>query len=587
MPIATLPSISSLLESTSLVTTKVKIDSKEVLGVISIGIEKTINSIPKAYLIIDDGDVASQNFAKAEMDHIAPGKQVEILVGYNSNDNSLFEGVITKQSIRITKSGRTRLELVCKDLCFKMSLTKKSRYYDDSSDEDVISEIFNTYSDISGSYDIVSLNGSTKEKHEKVIQHNISDWDFIVGRAEQVGAYVLVENGNISIQSLPQNTVPSLSLEFGRDIYDLDLEVDVETQYTSIKAEAWNHENQEMITSESSNINIPNQGNISSDDLANVTEREVNLKHCGFVSQYQLDQWTRSKELKAKLSQLKGTITCQGSHLLELNTYINLNGMSNRFNGNSLLTGTSHSINSGNWLTTAQIGLNPIWHRDLYHESEKISDINTSNISGVYIGVVKNVHEDPKENNRLYINIPSIQPGEEGSWMRLLSYDASPDKGFINRPDVGDEVAVAFINDDIHHGVILGALFSKTNNGSDLLSPVEENNKKGWVLKPDMHLLFDTNDDIVELVTAKGNSILIDQDVIKIEDQFSNKIVLDSSGITISSDNDLVFDVKGKISLSATNIENDASASFTAKGNMTELNGSGMTTIKGNPVNIN
>lgn len=580
-----IPNISSLVSSTSLITTEVKIDNLVVHGIIRIGVEKSINGVPKAYITLHDGNAAAQDFPKAAQSNIAPGKKVIIKAGYNNRNEEVFKGFITKQSIRVTRSGRTRLELVCKTALSKMGLTPKSQYYNDTNEEGIMDTIVGRYSDISASYSIFGL----PESHERVIQHNINDWDFLVCRAEQHGAYIVPKGDDISIESVPKVPLPVFSVAFGRDIIDLDLEMDSENQMENYKTEAWNYEDQEM-TSSSSNPSLENTGgNISSSELAEVNNNEFLLRHSGNISDKQLELWAKSKELKAKWSKINGTVTIQGTHLAELNSFFNLTGISGRYNGLELITGIVHEISGGNWRTTLQIGLSKTWHAERFQEAEKLEAINAASVNGVYLGIVKNVHEDPKSNFRLFVNIPSIQSGDQGSWMRLLSFDASAGKGFVNRPDIGDEVAVGFVNNDVNHGIILGALYSKSNNGSELLQPVEENNIKGWVLKENLHLLFNSKDEeeYVELKTPIGNVVTIDKDKIQIEDHHSNVITMDSSGISMKTQKDFTIEAQGKINLKGMDIENSASSSFKAKGSMMELKADGMSTIKGNPVNIN
>ena len=148
--------------------------------------------------------------------------------------------------------------------------------------------------------------------------------------------------------------------------------------------------------------------------------------------------------------------------------------------------------------------------------------------------------------------------------------------------------SLGFLNNDVNQGVVLGALFSKKYPGSTLLEPTEENNKKGWVIKEDMHLIFDSKDDIVELVTAKGNSIRIDQEIIEISDQFSNKLIMDSNGIELKSDGNIKLTASsGDIVINGKSIDLSATSSLNAKGGTATLEGSSSTAIKGSMVQIN
>lgn len=588
MPIGTLPNPTALQGSTALTTFKVEADGNLIVGVISIKIDKALNSIPKAYVLLEDGNVAQQNFEQSEHEFTIPGKPIRISCGYNTDDDTLFEGEVVTQKIKVTASGKTQLELICKDPCYKMAIDKKSNYFENVSEKDILEELVNNYEGIEANYDTTSLLDVSQIKYKSLIQHNISDWDYLMSRLEQSSSFVIANNGTIEVKGIPTFTLEAFSLEFGRDIITMDLELDSQSQHSQITSIAWDETTQEIVQATSTSSSLQDQGNVSTDTLSNANQSSFTIKHSGNVSSDQLQQWANSKKLRSELSRITGRISFQGSVLPTLNTYISIGGISSRFNGPCLITGINHDIIRGDWVTTVKIGLSPFSHSDRHQEKEKVENMTSGSISGFYTGIVKEVSGDPDENLRILVNIPTIQSNEEATWMRLVSLDASETKGFVNRPDKEDEVLVGFLNNDVNQGVVLGALFSKKYPGSPLLEPAEDNNKKGWVIKEDMHLIFDSKDDIVELVTAKGNSIRIDQEIIEVSDQFSNKLIMDSNGIELKSDGNIKMTASsGDIIINGKSIDISATSSLNAKGGTATLEGSSSTTIKGSTVQIN
>ena len=588
MPIGTLPNPTALQGSTALTTFKVEADDNLLVGVISIQINMALNTIPKAYIVLDDGDIAQQTFEQSEQEFTIPGKSIRISCGYNSDEDILFEGEVVKQKIKVTASGKTQLELICKDPCYKMAIDKKSNYFENVSEQSILDELVNNYDGINANYDTISLSEVSQINYSSLIQHNISDWDYLISRLEQSSSFAIVNNGTIEVKGIPTYTVAAFGLEFGRDVINMDLELDSQAQHSQITSEAWDETTQEIVQATSTSSSLANQGNVGTDTLSNTNQSSFKIKHSGNVSNEQLQQWANSKKLRSELSRITGHISFQGSVLPTLNEYITIGGISSRFNGPCLITAINHKIVSGDWVTQVKIGLSPFSHSDRHQEKEKVENMTSGAISGFYTGIVKQVADDPEENLRILVNIPTIQSNEEATWMRLASLDASETKGFVNRPDKEDEVLVGFLNNDVNQGVVLGALFSKKYPGSTLLEPTEENNKKGWVIKEDMHLIFDSKDDIVELVTAKGNSIRIDQEIIEISDQFSNKLIMDSNGIELKSDGNIKLTASsGDIVINGKSIDLSATSSLNAKGGTATLEGSSSTAIKGSMVQIN
>lgn len=121
-----------------------------------------------------------------------------------------------------------------------------------------------------------------------------------------------------------------------------------------------------------------------------------------------------------------------------------------------------------------------------------------------------------------------------------------------------------------------------------------------------MRIEFEEENKTITLLTPGGNKIMLSDDAkgIILEDQNSNKIVMDNNGIlidsaesvTIKSKTDIEADTaanmtmkaKSKISVQGQNIDLKANAALTAKGvAKAEISASGQTVVKGAMVIIN
>ena len=93
-----------------------------------------------------DGDAAKQDFEISSGELLVPGKTLEIMGGYTSDENLLFKGIITTQRIKVKRKGESLLHIEARDPAFRMTLDRKSRYFTDLSDSDVFEEILGQYS---------------------------------------------------------------------------------------------------------------------------------------------------------------------------------------------------------------------------------------------------------------------------------------------------------------------------------------------------------------------------------------------------------------------------------------------------------
>ena len=161
-------------------TFKILVEEKEVdpsQQVLSIMISKEINRIAMAAIIMRDGEAADQTFSLSENSDFVPGKTIKIVAGRDGDNSVFFKGVIIKQGICIKENGNSELHIECRDESIRMSIGRKSRYHDKDKDKTIIEQLAKRNK-------IKAECEDTRLKHKELVQHNISDWDFLLLRAE-------------------------------------------------------------------------------------------------------------------------------------------------------------------------------------------------------------------------------------------------------------------------------------------------------------------------------------------------------------------------------------------------------------------
>ena len=131
-------------QNIDLVTFTIKVNGVAIgtkYQVSSINLLKEINRIPSARLMVYDGDSAAQDFAISNEDTFKPGAEIEILIGYHSDEMSLFKGLILKHSLKIRNDRPPLLILDCRDKTIKMTIARKNKYFNDSTDSDAAGAI--------------------------------------------------------------------------------------------------------------------------------------------------------------------------------------------------------------------------------------------------------------------------------------------------------------------------------------------------------------------------------------------------------------------------------------------------------------
>lgn len=541
--------------------------------ILSIVVHNEVNRIPTATLLIRDGNAGSQEFACSDTDLFIPGKKIEIKAGYQATEDTIFKGVVVSHSLKVRQQASI-LTVVCKDEAFKMTIGQNSRYFRDQTDSDVLDDII-------GQNGLQSDVEATTLQQPEMVQFECSDWDFVLTRAEVLGKICTTDDGKITIKAPNATQTPALTLQYGATLLEFDAELDARTQFKSVKSQGWQASEQSLLENEDSTSTFPDAGNISPDDLAAVHGTDpLTQTHTGNLPEGELQEWTKARLLRSRLAKVRGRGRFQGYAPIKPGQTVKLQGVGARFEGVVFVSAIRHEIAEGNWTTDAQFGLDPAWFAQRYEVSHSPAAALIPAISGLHIGVVTQLENDPAGEHRIMVRLPVISPDDEGIWARIATLDAGNNRGSFFRPEIDDEVIVGFLNNDPRHPVVLGACNSSAKPAP--LEAKDDNHEKGFVTRSGMKWLFNDEHKNILLETPDGNKITIsgEDKAIEMEDQNGNKITMDNTGITLESAKDIVLKATGDIKAEGVNITISANAS-------SELSASGSTTIKGGMVKIN
>lgn len=588
-------------QDTDLVTFTIKVNGTA-LGsayqMVSINFQKEINRIPLAKLVIYDGDAAAQDFVISNEPTLVPGAEIEIAVGYHSDEATLFNGIILKHSLKIRSNGSPMLILDCRDKAIKMTVARKNKYFYDSNDSDAATEIIGTYgldTDIE----------DTGAPLESIVQYDSTDWDFIVARMEANGKLCMVDNGKITAKKPDFSSEPVLDALFGATILEFDADLDARNQYQSLTAKTWDYTTQAIATASAAEPGFEENGNISSSTLGDVLGvAEYDLYSGEDITADELQSLADGRLQKARMSRCRGRVRFRGyGGQLNPGDLINIGGVGDRFNGKVFVSGVRHEIVNGGWTTDVQFGLsNELFMRQPDISSAPAADMLPA-IQGLQIGIVTDLENDPDSQDRIRVRLPIIDAGEDGIWTRIACLDAGNNRGTFFRPEIDDEVIVGFLNNDPRHPVVLGMLNSSTKPAP--LKAANKNDEKGYTSRSGMKMIFNDDEKSLKIETPAGKKITISEKegYIQLEDENKNKVTMDSSAISLESGADIKIKATGDLSIEATNVSIKPSSSFemTAGGASikadsgsaaisapsVKVEGSGTATIKGGVVMIN
>ena len=522
---------------------------------------KQINKIASARVILLDSSRGIESNKLREEEAFIPGKKIEIQAGYDLKTESIFKGIITAQNIQF-RSNTGTLVLECKDESIKMTGSKNNSVFTNSTDSDAFKKIISNhglYSDIKSTTNILP----------QIIQYNATDWDFLLTRAEVNGMIVIATDNKLKITTPIATGSPIETLTFGEDVLEFDAKMDALSQLSGVEATAWSSKNQALVNASASNPSIPNQGNIAGSTLSSVVNSKAStLLTTANLEEEELKSWADSHLLKSRLSKITGEIKIIGNSKIEPNVIVKLDGFGSRFNGSAFVSGVTHEICNGEWISYVNIGLDSEWFAREVEVSARPASALLPGIRGLQNGIVKQIFKDQKNEFQIEVEVPIFKnSGSSNVWARWTQPYASSGAGQFFMPEVGDEVVLGFLNEDPRFPIVLGSLYS--NEKPTPYNPTEGNPKKAIVTKNQLKIEFDDESKILTITTPGENKVILndEEECITIQDMNANIITMDSEGISLNSPRDINLTAEGSVTISGkegVTISSEATATISA-----------------------
>ena len=571
--------------------------------VIKLNVDKVINKISRAKVYISAGNAYLNTFDESEDVNFAPGKSVELKLGYDQDNILVFKGIVEKLGISLnagfaSKPWQSLLILDCVDKAIKLTNSYTSDIYEKKKDSDIFSILTKK---VTGLKSVVT---ATTVTHSFFPKYNSSDWEFILKRAKMNGLLLLNSDNEIKI-SKPKSAAgqPKQTITNGESTINFDAQIDSSAQLGDLTLDSWNPYTNKKLKSKAVEPTL----------VANksMTGKVLSKSTSAAAITINIPQSTEASELKAisnallqesRLTRIVGRAKFKGVTNLDIGAVVALNGFGKHFDGNIYLTAVSHQLESGFFTTSIEFGLKKAQFTG--NTIDKTSIVKP--IEGIHIGVVKKIDADPLNEGRIQVLIPALKDTGNGIWAKISHFYTSPKAGSFFIPEVGAQVVVSFIANDPRYPVILGSLYTKTAEPYTKLK--KDNALKAFVSKNELTLEFDDKDKVITISSPKKNSIVISEKAkgITITDQNKNVIKMSDKGIELESKKDIKITAAGKVAISGAkgvSIDGNAGAGVSIAGNKVniaaktslmakggskaDIVASGKVTIKGATVGIN
>ena len=539
-----------------------------------IDVRHSVNKISYAEISLIDGDAALQTFALSESEKLAVGSKIEIKLGYNNDNKSVFTGVIVSQQVKLTSQGHARTILHCKHACFVLAEASQTQYFSDINAPDLIKNLCSDFG--------VNMRIDTSQSYtpyEQLTQFRQSAWDYIGYLATKNNLMMSCEDDALTLIEYVQSVTSGDVISYGDNVLDANLELDIRGQFTQTASKSWSDDEQTLIEAQATASSSP-LGNMAQADLAkangNITQNHL---FSNKLDQAHLDMSNKAHAVQQTLQTIVGTITVLGQSQLKVGDSVSVEGFGARFNGNAWVSGVMHSLVNGTWTSTIQVG----------RPKSAVAPFQQSNTSsGGHIGKVTGLEGDETGAQRIKVDLVIAENQGEGLWARLASQDAGENRGALFIPQIGDEVVLSFVDDDPSQALVIGSLYSAAYPMHQEIS--DDNPTRGFKTPSELSVTLNEEDKSISLSTPEGNAVMLNEDSgsIEIKDQNGNEVILDSNGITIKSSGDVSIECPGDFTVDASKVEIAGTQSASVEGGSSaELKASGTLKIEGAMVQIN
>lgn len=553
-----------------------------VRDVMELDVHEEINRHARLSLLVQNWDADQRQVRYSDRGPFVPGKAISVSIGYHAELTAVFGGVITAIEGHFSSESGATLQVEARSKSIELAGPSRSRLFEQAADGDVAQAIAAAYG--------LSARVDAGPTRETVVQDRRSDWEALVERAQAIGWVTYVRDDDLVFRPPAAPTGDETELTWGRNLTEIHLTEDVARLSDPVKAVAWDPEQQATVDSDADagQSDVPSGGRATATDAvgdAAWPSRTAILDGSLPHTSEELARIAIGRVNRQELEHVTGYGTTLGLPILRIDAWLKISGVGDRIAGIHYLTAVRHRVGPNGFRTEFRLGLAP-------RLVPPVPDDRRSLGGTLQLGVVDDL-DDPLGWGRVKVAFPWRSDAPDAVWARIATLDAGPTQGTWFIPDVGQEVAVGFLDGDPSHPILLGSLWNGQHGVPVTIDP-DKNDRRAIVSRSGHSLTFDDGDArTVAIETAGGHRLVLDDDdgTIRVQESGSNNAIeLGKDGITITAaKGDITLSASaGKVKLDSSGIDAKSTGPAKIESSATaELKASATLTLSGALVKVN
>jgi len=510
------------------------------------------------------------------------GDSVTVSVRSSLGTTALVTGEVTSLEADIDATG-SHVVIRGYDKSHRLHRGRKARNWADHKDSE-IANVIAQEAGLSASVDETTIT------HSYIAQPGISDWDFLLSRAREIGYDLRVSAGSLEFKkpssaadgpepgSLDRASSPT-QIVYGDNLVSFRPRVSIVDQATSFEARGWDVKGKRAVVGTASSSNTSAAVGLAQSSAASALGEQPFVRNDRLFNGE--DAATSAAEgvaasVGSSFAEAEGVVI--GHPNLKAGVTVSVSGVGNPFDGKYVLTSTRHVLDRYGYCTHFVVsGRQDRTTMGLVSQGAAASPSGVGQlVFGAVPAVVTQVKDDPDSLNRVKVKFPWLDESFASDWARVVMPGAGKDRGFAILPEIDDEVLVCFEQGDFRRPYVLGGLFNGVDAPKDATSLVDS--ASGAIA-------------VRAITTRVGHSLkFTDADSgkgIKLETggEQVESLQLDAAGhsITISSSGNITIKSgdSGTITIKAgTSMTLEATSSLELKAPTVKVNGDGQVEIK-------
>jgi phage protein D/phage baseplate assembly protein gpV len=442
---------------------------------------------------------------------------------------------------------------------------------------------------------------STSTVFDHLSQAGTTDWEFIDGLAREIGFEVLVHDGALDFgkpntastapTATGTNSSDPLVLEQGRDLLRFRAVVTSAEQVKEVEVRGWDVASKAALkaTKPAATTSAQLGGTTPSKLAQTFGDPTYVATDVPYRTQAEVDGAAAAlaEAIAGAFAEFEGV--ARGNPKLRAGQAISISNLGAPFDGKYTITTSRHRYDADSGYSTS-FAVTGRQERSLYGLAN--GNGTSRGMPGVVIAQVSDAN-DPQQLGRVKLTFPWLSDDYVSDWARTVQIGAGKDRGQLVLPEVGDEVLVAFEQDDVRRPYVLGGLYNgvdKPKSGGT--GPIDSSSGKitrRSMVSRNGHRLDLLDDDGrtegVSIASGDGKlTFVVDATKTKITVHSDGSVTIEGKqGVTVDAGSG-TLEMKGsKISLSAqSGVTVDAGGGdVSLQGVNATLQGSAQATVKG------